>query len=380
MLIPERNRAAFLEATTEFLRTQDPGKFAARMRLPVLRADGTERTVELTRLPLIVGGQTYFCSFARDVTELERAHTALAASEARVRLLSELAPVGIARTDGTGTCAYVNERWCALNGQLALAIRGTSWLESVHPGDASRVRQEWAAARKAGSELRTDFRLRRQAGEPLWVHAAVTSVADQADLPRGFMVALTNVTARKRAEQQRDRLLVAEQAAVRDLTDQTERLNALLAAAIPGVLVLDEHSVIVQANQSLCDLLGMTEPPATLTGVSVERLRRAGRAYLHTARGGTGPAHLVLHPPGAGRRPPVLRGGRPRARVRLLAGVRRAARTGAGWCCSGTCPSGPRRSGNVIAGWRPSSPRGTPPRMPGELRRAERRAARARRP
>ena len=102
MLIPERNRAAFLEATTEFLRTQDPGEFAARMRLPVLRADGTERTVELTRLPLVVGGQTYFCSFARDVTELERANTALAASEARVRLLSELAPVGIARTDGTG--------------------------------------------------------------------------------------------------------------------------------------------------------------------------------------------------------------------------------------------------------------------------------------
>ena len=148
LLIPERNRAAFLEATTEFLRTQDPGEFAARMHLPILRGDGTERTVELTRLPLVVGGQTYFCSFARDVTELERANTALAASEARVRLLSELAPVGIARTDGTGTCAYVNERWCALNGQLALAIRGTSWLESVHPGDASRVRQEWVRARE----------------------------------------------------------------------------------------------------------------------------------------------------------------------------------------------------------------------------------------
>jgi PAS domain S-box-containing protein len=284
VLIPERNRAAFLEATTEFLRTQDPGGFAARMRLPVLRADGTERTVDLTRLPLVVGGQTYFCSFARDVTELERANTALAASEARVRLLSELAPVGIARTDGTGTCAYVNERWCALNGQLAVTILGTSWLESAHPGDVSRVRREWVRARAAGLELRTDFRLRRQAGEPLWVHAAVTSLADQADLPRGFMVALTNVTARKRAEQERDRLLLAERAAVRDLTDQTERLNALLAAAIPGVLVLDEHGVIVQANQSLCDLLGMTEPPATLTGVSVERLRGpAGHTFSQPA-------------------------------------------------------------------------------------------------
>ena len=243
LLIPQRNRAAFLEATAEFLRTQDPGEFAARMRLPVLRADGTERTVQLTRLPLVVGGQTYFCSFARDVTELERTNAALAASEARVQLLSELAPVGIARTDGTGTCAYVNARWCALNGQPAESILGRSWLEAVDPADAARVRGEWARARAAGSELRTDLQLRQHDGRPLWVHAAVTSLPDQADLPRGFMVALTNVTARKRAEQERDQLLVAEQAAVRDLTDQTERLNALLAAAIPGVLVLDERRV-----------------------------------------------------------------------------------------------------------------------------------------
>ena len=145
----------------------------------------------------------------------------------------------------------------------------------MHPEDVSRVRREWVRARTAGSELRTDFRLRRQAGEPLWVHAAVTSVPDQADLPRGFMVALTNVTARKRAEQERDRLLVAERAAVHDLTDQTERLNSLIAAAIPGVLVLDEHNMIVQANQSLCDLLGIAEPPARLTGAPAEQLRGA---------------------------------------------------------------------------------------------------------
>ena len=280
VLVPERNRAAFVDATTEFLRTQDPGEFAARMRLPVLRADGTERTVELTRLPLVVGGQTYFCSFARDVTELERANAALAASRARVRLLSELAPVGIARTGDTGTCAYVNERWCALNGRMAQDILGTSWLESVHPGDAARVRREWARARAAGSELRTDFRLRRHAGPLLWVHAAVTALDDQADLPRGFMVALTNVTARKRAEQERDRLLSAEQIAVRDLTDQTERLNSLIAAAIPGVLVLDEHSAIVQVNQSLCDLLGIADPPESLSGTRAGQLRGpAGRTF-----------------------------------------------------------------------------------------------------
>jgi PAS domain S-box-containing protein len=275
LLIPERNRARFLESTEEFLRSQDPGEFTGRLYLPILRGDGTERTVELTPLPLVVGGQAYFCNFARDVTELSRANAALAASEARVRLLSELAPVGIARTDSTGSCAYVNERWCALNGRLVQDVLGTSWLEAVHPGDVARVRREWDRARAAGGELRTDFRLQRHAGPLVWVHAAVTLLPDQADLPRGFMVALTNVTARKRAEQERDRLLAAEQAAVRDLSDQTERLNSLIEAAIPGVLVLDERNVIVQANQSLCDLLGIGDPPAKLAGAPGEQLRTA---------------------------------------------------------------------------------------------------------
>ena len=284
LLIPERNRAVFLESTGEFLRSHDPGEFTGRMLLPILRGDGTERTVEVTPLPLLAGGQVYFCSFARDLTELEQVNTALAASQARVQLLSELAPVGIARTDHAGTCVYVNERWCAMDGQLVKDILGTSWLETVHPGDVARVRGEWARARAARSELRTDFRLLRDAGQPLWVHAAVTAVPHQADLPRGFMVALTNVTARKRAEGERDRLLAAEQAAVRDLTDQTERLNSLIAAAVPGVLVLDERHTIVQVNQSLCDLLGVEDPPVKLAGADAEVLREPiARTFAHSA-------------------------------------------------------------------------------------------------
>ena len=323
LLIPQRNRAAFLEATAEFLRTQDPGEFAARMRLPVLRGDGTERTVELTRLPLVVGGQTYFCSFARDVTELERANAALAASEARVRLLSELAPVGIARTDGTGTCAYVNERWCALNGQPAEDILGTSWLEAVDPETS---RGSGGSGRAPGWPVRScapTCSCAVTTAEPLWVHAAVTSLPDQADLPRGFMVALTNVTARKRAEQERDRLLASERAAVHDLTDQTERLNSLIAAAIPGVLVLDEHNMIVQVNQSMCDLLGIGEPPAKLTGLSGEHLREPVARTFSQARGRPSADGPVQRGPAASRRAPVRLPGRARAGVRLLAGLRR---------------------------------------------------------
>jgi PAS domain-containing protein len=70
-----------------------------RVRVPMLRADGTERMVELTAAQLSNDGETFFCGFFRDLTELEHSQAALAETEARFRLLTQLAPVGIVQSD-----------------------------------------------------------------------------------------------------------------------------------------------------------------------------------------------------------------------------------------------------------------------------------------
>jgi PAS domain S-box-containing protein len=271
LLIPERNRARFLESARLFLRT-GKREYVGAVPLPVLLADGTERVMEMSPLPLVIGGETYFCCFMRDVTELERANAALAASDARFRLLSELAPVGIARTDRGGMCSYVNERWCVLGGGSADEFAGEPWTKVLHEDDAGRVAQEWARARAQGAELRIDCRLRSRGGPQLWVHAAVTALPDGDDHPPGFLVAIMNVSARKRAEEESARFLAAGLAARRRLADQTERLNSLVAAAKPGVLLTDERSVIIQLNQSLCDMLGLKDPASQLIGSPSGRL------------------------------------------------------------------------------------------------------------
>jgi PAS domain S-box-containing protein len=273
LLIPERNRARFLESARLFLRT---GKrdYVGAVPLPVLLADGTERVVEMSPLPLVIGGETYFCCFMRDVTELERANAALAASDARFRLLSELAPVGIARTDRGGVCSYVNERWCVLGGGSADEFAGEPWTKVLHEDDAGKVAQEWARARAQGAELRIDCRLRSSGGPQLWVHAAVAALPDGDDHPPGFLVAIMNVSARKRAEEESARFLAAGLAARRSLADQTERLNSLIAAVVPGVLFVDERNVIIQLNQSLCDMLGLKDPASQLIGSHAGQLMR----------------------------------------------------------------------------------------------------------
>ena len=272
VLIPARDHARFMAATELFLRTGEMGEFTGPMQLPVLVTGGSELTVELTPLAVTAGDHTYFCCFLRDLGDLARATAALAASQARFQLLSELAPLGIARTDHGGVCTAVNELWCVVGGGSAGEFTGAPWTQVLHPDDAGRVAQEWARARAEGAELRTDCRLRPNGGPQLWVHAAVAALPQDDDQPAGFLVALTNVSARKRAEEAGSRLLAAERAARRSLADQTERLNSLIAAAIPGVLVIDENDVIVQLNQVYADLLGMLEPLDQLIGAPAERL------------------------------------------------------------------------------------------------------------
>jgi len=53
------------------------------------------------------------------------------------------------------------------------------------------------------------------------------------------------------------------------LADQTERLNCLIASAIPGVLITDEQGTVTNASQSFGAMFGLDEPLAGASAVSV---------------------------------------------------------------------------------------------------------------
>jgi PAS domain S-box-containing protein len=271
LLVPERARAAVIAGARTCLESGDRAELGGPMRLPVLRADGTERVVELTPVPLTIGGQLNFCGFLRDMSELQSAHVALLDSEGRFRLLSQLAPVGILQADLAGTCTYANDYWCELTGMTARQAVGMSWSAAVHPDDIEPLERQWAAAAVTGRELRTDCRLLPANGEVIWVHIAVVPISSADGRPLGFLTAVTNISDWKRAEAERERLFKAERNARRSLADQTERLNALITAAISGILVENEHGIITQVNQSFCDMFGIGGGPGQLVGTTAAR-------------------------------------------------------------------------------------------------------------
>lgn len=272
LLLPERYRAKFAAGVQRYLESGDPGVYVGRVRCPVLRSDGTERMTELTPVPVTVDGVVHFCGFIRDISDLELAHAALADSESRFRVLAQLAPVGMVQMDADGLCTFANDRWCDMTGMTAADAIGIGWASALHPEDAVRMEREWALAAARGTELRTDCRLVSASGREIWVHAAAVPLMTAEGRPSGFLAAVTDVSARKREEAERERLLAGERAARRSLADQTERLNSLISNAIPGIMVRDENGRIAQANQSFCDLFGITTPTGQLVGSSAAKL------------------------------------------------------------------------------------------------------------
>ena len=176
--------------------------------------------------------------------------------------------MGIVQTDVDGMYTFANVRWCELTGITMARAIGSVWPAGIHPEDVERLTGEWEQATAAGRELSTDCRLQPAGDSQLWVHLSVVPILGQDGQPSGFLGAATDISDRKRAEAERERLLSAERDARRSLADQTGRLNSLLAAAIPGILVSDENGSITQINASFCGLFGISEPIEQLVGTS----------------------------------------------------------------------------------------------------------------
>jgi PAS domain S-box-containing protein len=130
-----------------------------------------------------------------------------------LRLLARIAPVGIAAADASGRCVFVSDRWCTMTGTTPAQALGAGWSDALHPGDVDRVTKEWQRAARQGTELRTDCRLRPAGRGEVWAHVAAGPLPGAGGEPAGYLVTVTDITDRKRAEAERGRPPAAEQRA-----------------------------------------------------------------------------------------------------------------------------------------------------------------------
>jgi PAS domain S-box-containing protein len=235
LMVPERDRPRFREHVRTFVQTGDPEEFTGPMRVPLLRADGTERVVELTPVQLTVGGQTFFTGFLRDLTEIERSHDALADQTERLNCLIATAIPGVLISDERGLVTHVSQSFgtmfgldedTELVGSTAASVLQRIQGTFADPQDAVRRITEVARARGpvSGEQARcADGRTFECDYWPLMVDGRF----------RGDLWFAWDMSGRRELEAQRQQVLEAELAASRladqarrQLEEQNERLKA----------------------------------------------------------------------------------------------------------------------------------------------------------
>lgn len=183
------------------------------------------------------------------------------------------AAVGMAVTDLAGRFLQVNPAYCAITGYSEAELLATDFGALTHPddrGDNLDLFRRLLAGAFPWFDI--EKRYLRKDGEVVWVLNSVSLRKNDQGRPTHCIALCQEISQRKRAEEERDRLLVRErearaaaEAALRVLQEAREALRASeeqyrsLADLIPGaVWTARADGAIEYANQFWCNFTGMT--------------------------------------------------------------------------------------------------------------------------
>lgn len=111
LIIPERFRDRHRKGIARYLAGGESVFLGKRIEVPAVKADGTEFAVELSITPIVVGGQTAFTGFMRDITERKRAERNLLDNQAFYELILDSVPTRIAYIRADHRIAYTNQAY-----------------------------------------------------------------------------------------------------------------------------------------------------------------------------------------------------------------------------------------------------------------------------
>src|SRR5215207_10476945 len=209
----------------------------SRVVLKNYRKDGTPFWNELYVSPVHdEGGHlTNFVGVQNDITERRRIEDVLRESEERFRATFEHAAIGAAQVGIDGRWLRVNRRLGEIVGYEPEELLKTTFQDITHPDDLEGDIEQMRRLLKGELQTYTmEKRYLKRDCSIVWVNLTVSLVRDASDEPAYFIAAVEDISERKKAEEERDLLLVKEQLARAEAVEARRRL-ALLAAAGPAL-------------------------------------------------------------------------------------------------------------------------------------------------
>ncbi len=220
------------------------------MEFPLRGANGRFRMFLTRGQPLkdSQGSVVQWFGTCTDVDELKQMEQSLRDTQARLN--STLAAGSI----GTWTWDIVNDRLAAdeftarmFSVEAGPAVEGMpaeSYLQAVFEDDRSSVKDALAQAIRSRDQYDIEYRVRQKDGECRWLQAKGRVECDWAGNASHIHGAVMDITERKRAEDLR--------------RASEERYHTLFENAPDGIVIADPQSYYLDANASICRMLGYT--------------------------------------------------------------------------------------------------------------------------
>ena len=205
------------------------------------------------------------------------------ATERRYHRLADAVPQLVWTADASGAFTYFNQRWMDYTGDTLAQALGSGWPSVIHPNDAQRFLEQWYNALEAGTSIRCECRLRRAQGGYRWHLCEILPEHDDQQSICGWLGTFTDLDENKRLEEERQRVLVREQAARSEAEIALQRLEFLAEAS--GLLTRS-----LDATGILEGLAVLATP--RLSNWCVVDLAREGGAIEQVAFGHEDPAML----------------------------------------------------------------------------------------
>ena len=179
----------------------------------------------------------------RSITERKRAEEVVAASEARLRQITDNMVDMVGQFDDRAVFQYASPSYERILGYRPEDLVGRSAIDMLHPDDRDH------AIRSIGAMLSSDagssqFRYRHKDGSYRWIESTGRHIIDAQGKVTGSILGSRDITARRIAEE--------------SLRKSEEMVRSVIDSVDEGFIVVDRYYRILTANRSYCEQVGIS--------------------------------------------------------------------------------------------------------------------------
>ncbi|HXO39361.1 MAG TPA: PAS domain S-box protein, partial [Candidatus Acidoferrum sp.] len=261
VLIPPQHRQAHQRGLAHFSKTGEGPALNKRFEITAMHVDGHELPVELAISPTRIGDVWTFSAFIRDITERKRAEAALVAANSTLREFIKASPVAIATYDLQGVLQSWNPAAERLFGWTEQEVVGRA-MPFVPNGMQDEFSERLRKITDGGDLSAQSVRRLRKDGSLVEVNVSTAHLRDAHGTTTGFIAVITDLTERRRVEEEMQNARVAAEASNRAKSEFLANMSHEIRTPMNGVIGMTELALDTELTLQQREYLSMVKSSA----------------------------------------------------------------------------------------------------------------------